>query len=260
MATPATNAALQRRDKPTARLLAIGAMGDDLGEQRVVVRRHGRTLLDARVDPDPLPFREAPGREPPGRGREIGRRVFGVEPGFDGVSADRDVLLREGQGAALRDMKLQADEIDSRHGLGHRVLDLDPRVHFEEVEAALFRQQKLDRAGAHIANRGRSLDRRRAHRGAKLGRHGRRRRLLDQLLVAALDRAIAFAEVDDRALLVAEHLHFDVAGADERALDQEPSVAESACGLRRGGVERASRVRRPHARRACRGRRRLRPL
>jgi hypothetical protein len=36
---------------------------------------------------------------------------------------------------------------------------------------------------------------------------------LDELLVAALDGAVALAEVDDRAVPVAEDLDLDVAGA-----------------------------------------------
>ena len=38
-------------------------------------------------------------------------------------------------------------------------------------------------------------------------------RLLDDLLVAALDRALALAEVHERAVPVAEYLHLDVARA-----------------------------------------------
>src|SRR3972149_26294 len=52
----------------------------------------------------------------------------------------------------------------------------------------------------------------RAHAGAQLGRQPGGRRLLDDLLVAPLDRAVAVAQVNDGALVVAEHLDLNVAG------------------------------------------------
>ena len=64
----------------------------------------------------------------------------------------------------------------------------------------------------------------------------RRRRLLDELLVTALDRAVALAEMDHRAVLVGEDLHLDVARILEVALDVDRVVGEirlafAACGL-----------------------------
>ncbi len=45
------------------------------------------------------------------------------------------------------------------------------------------------------------------------------------------------------AVLVAEHLNFDMARAEKRALDQQPAVAEGARGLRAGGRAARRRVR-----------------
>ena len=45
-------------------------------------------------------------------------------------------------------------------------------------------------------------------------------------LIAALDRALALAEMDDVAMLVAEHLDFDVAGIDDEFFDEDAVVAE----------------------------------
>src|SRR6185503_19221571 len=46
---------------------------------------------------------------------------------------------------------------------------------------------------------------------AGCGVQQRRRRLLDDFLVAALDRALALAEINHIAVLVAKHLNFDMA-------------------------------------------------
>jgi hypothetical protein len=52
------------------------------------------------------------------------------------------------------------------------------------------------------------------------------RRLLDQLLVAALDRALALAEVDDVAVGVAEQLHLNVARRRQVFLEVYRGIAE----------------------------------
>ena len=71
---------------------------------------------------------------------------------------------------------------------------------------------------------------------AQLGRDDRRRRLLEHLLVAALERALAFAEREHGAVRVADHLHLDVPRARQEALDEHAVVAEAGrrLALRRG--------------------------
>ena len=63
----------------------------------------------------------------------------------------------------------------------------------------------------------------------------RRRRLPDQLLVAALDGAVPFEEVDDGAVVVAEDLDLDVAAGRHVALQEHGRVAEGR-GRLPGGV------------------------
>ncbi len=65
-----------------------------------------------------------------------------------------------------------------------------------------------------------------AHREALFGRDHRRRGFLEHLLVAALERAVALAEVDRVALAVAEHLELDVARVGEIFLHVDRVVAE----------------------------------
>ena len=64
-------------------------------------------------------------------------------------------------------------------------------------------------------------DRGLAHALAQRGGDRGRRRFLDHLLMAALDRAIPLAEMDDVAVLVGEDLDFDVAGVGDRALQDQ---------------------------------------
>src|SRR5207253_2627174 len=50
-------------------------------------------------------------------------------------------------------------------------------------------------------------------------------------------RTLALAEMDDVAVLVAEHLDLDVAGIDDEFLDEHPLVAERGFRLRAGAGE-----------------------
>src|SRR5215472_15158258 len=69
------------------------------------------------------------------------------------------------------------------------------------------------------------------------GRQVRSRALLDDLLVAALDGAIALVQMHHLAVAIAEHLHLDVPRLGEIVLDEERARAEgSARPSLRGGV------------------------
>ena len=70
----------------------------------------------------------------------------------------------------------------------------------------------------------------------------RRRRFLDHLLVASLDRALAFAEVDDRAVGVAHDLDLDVTPVLDVRLEEHGAVSERGLRLPRGGADRAIQV------------------
>ncbi len=73
---------------------------------------------------------------------------------------------------------------------------------------------------------------------AQLVVHRRRRGLLDQLLVAALDRAVALAEMDHVAVLVGQDLDLDVARVGQVALEVHGRVGEELLALARGALER----------------------
>jgi hypothetical protein len=129
------------------------------------------------------------------------------------------------------------DEVEARDQLGNRVLHLEAGVHLQEVEAAVGARDELDRAGGEIADLLCELDGLFAHGAAHLGRDEGRRRFLDHLLVAALDRAVAFVQVDDVAMLVAKQLDLDVAGLFDELLDEDAVVAETGLGLAADAVE-----------------------
>jgi hypothetical protein len=86
----------------------------------------------------------------PGRGREL-ERILGVDAAFDGVAAELDVALAEPELLAGGDADLRLHDVDAGDQLGHRVLDLHPRVHLDEVELAVL-VEEFEGAGAAVAD------------------------------------------------------------------------------------------------------------
>ena len=123
--------------------------------------------------------------------------------------------------------------IELRDGM----LDLQARVHLQEEERAVLAGDELHRAGAVVAHGLGQRDGLLAHGLARLLVEQRRGRLLDHLLVAALDGAFALAQVDHVPVLVAQHLDLDVARVDDELLDEHAIVAEARLGLRAGRPE-----------------------
>ena len=106
------------------------------------------------------------------------------------------------------------------------MLDLQARVHLEEVELAVGSHQALDRAGGVVVDRRRGLHGHRAEALAQLGIDDGRRTLFDDFLMPPLQRAFALADVNDVAVLIAEDLDFDVARRGDELLGVDRAVAE----------------------------------
>ena len=105
------------------------------------------------------------------------------------------------------------DEIDTRHELGHGMLDLKARVHLQEIKAALVVDEELDRSGAPVFH-GFQKSRRGLEKPlARNVRQMRSGRLFPNLLMPALERALALVQVDSAAAPIPEHLNLDVTRA-----------------------------------------------
>ena len=195
---PTSNSSSARASRARA---AGRSLGDDhqLGEQRVVVLADDAPLLDPGVDANARAGGHPPAGDAAGRRSEVQRRMLGAEAHLDGVALRRGSPLGRGQSAlgerlAGRDPQLLVDQVDVGHELGHAVLHLEPGVDLEEPELAVRREQELRRGRVAQPDRLRDLDAQRVQLAAPFGRQAGRGRLLDQLLVAALDRAVALAQ------------------------------------------------------------------
>ena len=111
------------------------------------------------------------------------------------------------------------------------MLHLEAGVHLEEGDRPVLGDEELTRAGADVV--GLAQDRLGALVEAAdlvVGEE-RRGRLLDQLLVAPLQRAVAGGDHDDVAVLVGEALGLDVARLVEELLHEALATSERGLGL-----------------------------
>src|SRR3954452_7974355 len=139
------------------------------------------------------------------------------------------------------------------------MLDLDPAVDLDEEEAPVAVDEELECPDVLVAGRDDRSDGPFAQLRPGGDREDRRGRLLDDLLVAALDRAVALAEVDAAAEPIDRHLDLDVPVLVEPLLQVDRIVAERRLRLRTADRERALELARgadhPHALSATAGRR-----
>src|SRR5439155_3455394 len=80
---------------------------------------------------------------------EVPPGVLGVDATFDRVAVRGDLQTRER--TTEGDLDLQGDQVEPRHHLGDGMLDLDPRVHLQEIEGAVLVEDALHRAGVDVA-------------------------------------------------------------------------------------------------------------
>ena len=112
------------------------------------------------------------------------------------------------------------------------MLNLNARVHFHEVEAFVLVEQKLERAGAGIPDRLTGGHGHLTHFLAQLRSHHRGRRFFEQLLMPALNRAFALAQVYAPAVFVRHHLDFNVPRTLNVTLDVDVTILECCRGFR----------------------------
>src|SRR5919201_610618 len=231
----------ERVAHPRKRLVPRPTVRDQLRDHGVVRDRHLVAFLDTGVDAHARG--QAQSRER-ARLREKRARILRIQPYLDGMSVQ--VTLCYLQWFGRGDAQLRLHEVDAGDELRDRVLDLDARVQLEEVEVAAG-EHELRGAGARETDRPREADRRVTHPCAQIRVDRGRRRLLEDLLVAALDRALALAERDHVPVHVAEELDLHVARPLNEAFAEDGVVAERRLRLApRGGERLAELVARAH--------------
>ena len=190
MVTPATRVSASAAASRSSASSRVSPVRDELRDHRVVGDRHLVSGRDAGIDANAVG--ETPARViVPAWGRKR-ERVLGVQARLDRVALGIPRLERERLPG--RDEQLLLHEVDAGDELRDGMLDLDPRVQLEEGEAAVLAEDELGRARALVAQRAGERDGGVAHLAAQRGVDGGGGALLEHLLVAALDRAVALAQ------------------------------------------------------------------
>ena len=132
----------------------VVAPGDQLRDHRVVEDRHLAALVGAAVVAHARALRHAQALNAARRRQEAVVGILRVDAALDGVRLRAEQRLRiEVEPLAARDANLPLHQVHARHHLGDRMLDLQARVHLEEVERAVLVEQEFDRAGVGVAHR-----------------------------------------------------------------------------------------------------------
>ena len=236
----AANAELaQRAVHARARLVRRVAPGRHLHQQRIVPGRDHRAGIGrAAVEADAEAGRAAIDGDAAVVGREAVLRILRGDAALHGMAVQFDVFLARhvavlvADAPPLGEADLRLDDVDAGHLLGDGVLDLDARVHLDEIEGVgVGVHEELHRAGMGVLGGTGELEGRVAQLGsARVGKIGCRG-ALDHLLVAPLHRAVALEDVHQGAMGVAQHLHLDVARTAHQFLQIHLVVAEGRGGL-----------------------------
>src|SRR6516162_1062986 len=210
-------------------LVAALAVNHKLRDQAVIVRRHLVALVERAVDAHAEPARRVIIGHPARRRRE-GVRALGVDAAFDRVAAQLDVGLAIAERGARGDAELLADDVEAADHLGDRVLDLQARIHLDEKEFTVLIKE-FEGTDTLVAELAQCRDGEGAELIALFLVERGRGRLFEYLLMRALERAVALAEMNDSAPAVTDDLDLDVARPLEVTFEIDLVATEERCRL-----------------------------
>ena len=161
----------------------------------------------------------------PGEGTNVSG-IFRVNAALHGMPAGNRLADHIFELFAGGQANLRFDQVNASDHFRDGVLHLYASVHFDEINRTVLIHQKFNRARAAVTDLFERRDNLIAHLRPPPGIDRRRRGFFDELLVAALDAAFAFAQMDDSAMRVPEHLKFDVARTFDEFLEIHVRNAE----------------------------------
>ena len=131
------------------------------------------------------------------------------------------------------------------------MFNLQTGIHLQKIKILASTDNKLHCSGRTVVNCTRKCHRLGAHRGPCFRRNERARGFFDYLLMAALDRTFAFADIDNIAVLVCHQLNFDMARLNHKFLDENARISKGCLRLAHGGAHAICQIGRgfdhPHA-------------
>src|SRR6185436_9901121 len=203
----------------------------EFSQEAVIVRWYRIVLVDCSIDTYADPARREIGCDRTGAGTKVVFGVFRVDAALDRLALERDFLLRDLKRDACCNGNLMTHDIDCRDLLGHCMFHLEARVHLHEVIAVVLIEEKLDGTGIVILDSLGNGDGRLAHFGTETRGENQGWGNFDEFLMPALNRAIAFTQMDDISVPVGQDLKFDVMRSLDILLKKDCSIAEGSLSL-----------------------------
>src|SRR6516225_4597790 len=117
------------------------------------------------------------------------------------------------------------------------MLHLDSGIHLHEIETTILVDEILNRAGVFVSHGFSKPHGTIPHFLPQVLIDQGRRTFFDDLLIPALDRAIALAEMDESSVTVAQNLKLDMMRAFNKLFDINAAVCESLFRLDPGGMK-----------------------
>src|SRR3990167_1968238 len=176
------------------------AVSNDFSNQGVIIRRDFVAAVNVRVHAD---ARAAWRMEISDRAWRWGKGawVFCVDTALNGMSANGNVLLCVSQFFPACNPQLFFHQVNARHQFRNGVLNLNARIHFNEVKVFVLIKE-LNGAHAAIMHVAASRRTQFANFGALLRGDARRRRFFNDFLMPTLYGAVTFAKVNGIAFPV----------------------------------------------------------
>src|SRR5262245_10615995 len=127
------------------------------------------------------------------------------------MSTELNIALGVRQTVAGGNEDLISNDVNARHKLRYRMFDLHSSIHFHEVKILPFVDQKFESSYVPVTHFFDCLYNATSDLFPQGGGHDNRRRLFDQLLVAALNGTLPFTEMYGIAIFVGHDLELDMA-------------------------------------------------
>ena len=140
--------------------------------------------------------------------------------------------IRHGHRFSCRNPELLTNEVNARHQFCDWMLDLNAGVHLKEMEGAVVFHEEFNRACPDVIHRLCGGDGGLAHALTLFVVDHRAGRLFEHLLMAALDAAFTFTQVNGGAVCISQDLYFHDAPPQE-AFEVHTSVAKGRMASRR---------------------------
>ena len=154
------------------------------------------------------------------------RGVLSIYTALDSVTAQFNIFLLHAETFTGGYLNLSLYEVETGNFLSYRVLDLNTCIHLHEVEIAVLVNEELYSSRVIVSALFCRSDSCLTHFLSELAVNYRTRALLKYLLITALHRAVALAEVDVIAMSIGDYLNLDMVRIYEEFFYINSIVAE----------------------------------